>query len=339
MGLIATEWLTARPSHMEPRIIMQINQASGFARTLAGGGPRVQLDSEDKFVYIRRADMRATMVQNPAAGEMLPNANIIMSMIQCPTYLQRVRAEYNHHDTAMAGHWGIGLPEAQSVAMRQAHFQLLRDRTLFGANPLYGEGLLNTSGATTTTLPPDSFGNTTVLAYDNGQMALWLLQQVLAMKTRTYQLGTPRRFTFLGPQRTLGLFEYNIVQLTSYQRAGGGTASTTETLKAVAGDNGDVIEWAYDDTLIGQGAGGDDAVILVMPEVDPHISAGPIDTNEFAKLSEGFNANTLLYTDVAAPIEIPTPLPGGAIDVLSEMRATPGWGVRPEAVAILSLPY
>jgi hypothetical protein len=46
-----------------------------------------------------------------------------------------------------------------------------------------------------------------------------------------------------------------------------------------------------------------------------------------------------MYADVAAPIEIPTPLAGGAIDVQSEMRASPGWIVRPEALTILNIVY
>jgi len=46
-----------------------------------------------------------------------------------------------------------------------------------------------------------------------------------------------------------------------------------------------------------------------------------------------------MYTDVAAPIEIPTPLAGGAIDVLSEMTSTSGWAPRPEGVTIVSMQY
>lgn len=339
MGLIAPSVLTISPSHMEPQIIMQVNQASGFARTLSGGNPRVQLDSEDKAIYIRTAQMRTTMVQNPATGNVVPNPNIVMGMIQCPTYNQRIRTEYDHHDTAMASKWGLGLPEAYKFSMQQGHHLLLRDRTLYGALPGYGEGIVNTPGATSITLPPDTFGNTRASTYDNGQMALFLLQQVLAIKTRTYQLGVPRRFVFLGPQRTLGTFEYNVVQVTSYQRPGGGTDSTEGVLKRVAEEaGGDIIEWCYDDTLQGQGAGGSDLVILIMPEIDPH-QKQPLDTNLFAKLSQGFNDNSLMYTDMAAPMEIPCPLPGGAIDILTEMRASPGWVVRPDVLQLISLPF
>jgi hypothetical protein len=339
MGLIAPSVLTVSPSHFEPNIIMSVNQASGYTRTLAGGNPRVQLDSEDKMIYIRTAQVRTTMLQNPATGNVVPNPNIVMGMIQCPTYNQRIRTEYDHHDTAMASKWGLGLPEAYKYAMQQGHHLLLRDRTLYGALPGYGEGIVNTPGATTITLPPDTFGDTAAHNYDSGQMALFLAQQILAIKTRTYQLGTPRRFAFLGPQRILGIFEYNVVQLTSYQRPGAGTGSTLEMLKQIGIEAGnDVVEFAYDDSLIGQGTGGTDLVILIMPEIEPHLKQ-PLDTNMFAKLSQGFNDNSLLYTDMVAPLEIPTPLPGGAIDVLTEMRASPGWVVRPECLQLISMPY
>ena len=98
------------------------------------------------------------------------------------------------------------------------------------------------------------------------------------------------------------------------------------------------IVWAYDDTLIGKGAGGADAVIVVMPEVEKP-NGGKINTNEFAKLAPGLEACTIQLCDMAAPREIPTPLPGGAIDVLSEWRITSGWAVRPEAVTICAMTY
>jgi hypothetical protein len=223
--------------------------------------------------------------------------------------------------------------------MRQGHFQLLRNNLLYGVEPTNGEGLINTNGATAVSLPPDSFGNTTVLTYDNGQMATFLLTQLLNTKVRTMQLGLPQRFVILGPQRTLGLFEYpNIVQLTSYQRPGAGSTTTAGVLKDVAALNGDIVEWVYDDTLIGQGSGGTDAVIIIMPEVKKP-RADKINTNEFATLAPGLAATSLMYTDMAAPMEIPTPLPGGAIDVLSEIRSSPGWVVRPECLTIVSMIY
>lgn len=339
MGIAATSWVITHPSFMEPELILQQNQASGAFETLAGGNPRVRIGSEDKNIYIRRLDVRTKVQINQAAGNLLPSATIVPSLISAPTYLQRVRAEYDHHDTAMAAQWGTSIVEAQRLAMRQGHFQLLRNNLLYGVLPANGEGLLNANGATAVSLPADSFGNITARTYDNGQMAIFLLSQLSATKTRTMQLGIPRRFVFVGPQRILGLFEYqNIVQLTSYQRAGAGSNSTTGVVNDVAKWNGDEVVWAYDDTLIGQGAGGTDAILCVMPEIEIP-SAATINTNEFAKLTPGFKDCTVMYTDVAAPIEIPTPLPGGAIDVLSEMRSSPGWAVRPESLTIVSMTY
>jgi hypothetical protein len=339
MANLATSWVITHPAFIEPDLLLQYNQASGAFDALATGNPRIKLGSEDKYVYIRRLDARTKVSSSQSAANQLPSASIVPSMINTPTYLNRTRAEYDHHDTAMMAEWGMNIVEAQRLAMRQGHFQLLRNMLLYGNLPANGEGLLNTNGATAVNLPPDSFGNTTVRTYDNGQMAIFFITQLSATKTRCMQLGIPRRFTVLGPQRILGQLEYqNIVQLTSYQRAGAGSQSSASVVKDVAGWNGDTIDWVYDDTLIGAGSGGTDAVLIVMPEVEKP-RGKTWNTNDFATLSPDLSACTLMYADVAAPIEIPTPLAGGAIDVLSEMRASPGWGVRPEAVTVLSMTY
>jgi hypothetical protein len=137
----------------------------------------------------------------------------------------------------------------------------------------------------------------------------------------------------------MGAFEYqNIVELIQWQNAGGGTTSTAGLIKNVLAMNNDTISWVYDDTLIGKGQGGADLVIITMPKVKK-ISGQPINTNEFASVEPGIEACTLMYNDMAAPREIPTPIAGGAIDILSEQRTTCGWGVRPEAVTLISMTF
>jgi hypothetical protein len=130
----------------------------------------------------------------------------------------------------------------------------------------------------------------------------------------------------------------NIVQLTSYQRPGAGSATAAGVVQNVEGDLGDDIVWAYDDTLVGKGAGGTDVIVLAMPEVKKPVGRR-FNTNEFAQIAPGLEATLLQYIDMSAPVEIPTPLAGGAIDVLSEWRTTPGWPVRPEAVTIINMGY
>ena len=339
MAVISPSFVTLNPNYMLPEVLLPYSQASGAFDLLPGGEPLVRLGEGDLVAYIKRADVRTRMAAGQTAYNSLPSVGVAMSMISTATYLMRVRAEYDHHDTAAMGRWGLPIVEAQRLGMRQGHFQLARNALLYGFNPANGEGLLNTNGATAVSLPNDSNGNYTVVTYDNGQMAFFILGQISALKTRTNQLGIGRKFTILGPQRVLGALEYqNIVQLTQYQRIGGGTNSTAGVIKDIAESNGDEITWAYDDTLIGKGAGGVDAVIIVMPEVEKP-QGSKFNTNEWAKLAPGLDACTLQLCDMAAPREIPTPLPGGAIDVLSEMRITSGWGVRPEAVTIVSIQY
>ena len=339
MANVASSYTIVNPSYIDPGILLPYSQASGAFETLAEGQPLVRLSDGDLYAYIKRIDMRTKVAAGQSAYNQLPSISTTMSMISTPSYLLRVRGEYDHHDTAAMGRWGVSIVEAQRLGMRQGHFQLARTALLYGMNPANGEGLLNTQGATAVSLPADSNGNTTVVTYDNGQMATFILTQISALKTRTNQLGIGRKITILGPQRVLGAFEYqNIVQLTQFQRVGGGTLPTAGVVKDVLDMNEDEISWVYDDTLIGKGQGGTDAIIINMPEIQKP-QGSKINTNEFARLAPGIEACALQYCDLAAPREIPTPLPGGAIDVLSEWRITSGWGIRPESISVVSMQY
>jgi hypothetical protein len=339
MANIAPAFVIVNPSFIEPALLLPYSQASGAFDLLPTGEPLTRLGEGDLYVYIKRVDVRTKVAAGTAAYNLLPSISTTLEMISTPTYLLRVRGEYDHHDTAAMGRWGVDIVSAQRLGMRQGHFQLARSALLYGFNPANGEGLVNTNGATAVSLPPDSNNNDTIVTYDNGQLGVFLLTQISAIKTRTNQLGIGRDFTILGPQRVLGAMEYqNIVQLVQFQRTGAGTETTAGLVKDVLERSKDKIIWCYDDTLIGKGAGGTDAIIINMPEVRKP-QGSKINTNEFARLSPGMEACALMYCDMAAPREIPTPLPGGAIDVLSEWRITSGWGVRPGAVTIISVQY
>lgn len=335
MAADATSWVMTHPSHMEPGIVLQQNQKSDFPIALSGGRMRVQLGSEDKNVYLRQLAVRTQISSGQAGSNQIPSCSITTGLASAPTYLQQVRTEYDHHQTAMMAQWGISIVEGERLAMRQAHFIGLRNKALFGMIPANGEGIVNATGAITLALPADTFGDQTISSYDNGQMLLFLLGILQALKSRTYQFGRPSRFVILGPQQDVGYWEMtSIVQLTSYQRPGGGTATVAQSLKSVLKEANCELVFGYDDTLIGQGPGGTDLILFIMPEIETPDGPEP-NTNAFAGLGPSFNHNVLMYADVAAPVEIPTPLPGGAIDVLSEMRATTGWVIRPECVTIL----
>jgi len=338
MTLQASAYVTVNPSFIEPDILLQYSQASGFIDTLADGQLRTKIAEDDLVVYMKQLNLRTKMAAGTANYNELPGVDIMASMISTPTYALRVRSEYDHHDVAAGGRWGFSTVEAYRLGMRQANFQLARDANLHGMNPQNGEGLLNASGATAVNLPADSNGNDTVVTYDNGQMAFFLLGQIQAIKTRTVQLGLAKEFTILGPQRVLGTFEYNVVQLVQFQRVGAGTTSTAGVVKEVLMQNGDKITWAYDDTLIGAGYNGTDAVLLAMPQVTKP-QGSKINTNEFAKLSPGNPTCITQYCDMAAPREIISPMPAGATDFMQEWRITSGWVPRPQALTIISMQY
>jgi len=340
MGILGTTWTQVHPSLVEPGVLNRINQVSQFIRLVAGGAPRIMLTAEDLFVYVHTLDMRGQAATNQNAANLLPGATLRLGYISTPTYRVRAHAEWDHHDAANMARNNVNIVEGYRRANRQTIYQTLRNLALYGFNSNLSEGFLNTPGATATNLPPDTFGNDSVRTYDNGQMAIFLMNVILQLKIRTFQYGRPRRFVFLGPQRVIAQFQsLNIVQLTSYQRIGSGSATTAEMVAEIAKrTEGDVIEWCYDDTLIGQGAGGTDAVICMMPEVEQ--PSGPEwDTNEFARIEPNLAGCAFQYADMAAPLEITVPLALGAVDTMYEIRSTPGWCVRSEAETIISFPY
>src|ERR1019366_5299175 len=237
MANLAPAFVTVNPSYVEPGLLISYTQASGAFDALATGEPLSRLSEGDLYAYIKRVEVRSKAPPAQVAYNSLPSRTAVLAHISTPSYLLRVRAEYDHHDTAAMGRWGVSIVEAQRLGMRQGHFQLARNALLYGFNPQNGEGLLNSNGATATNLPADSNGQTTVVTYDNGQMGLYLVQQIGLIKQRTNQLGIGHKFTILGPQRVLGTFEYNVVQLVQYQRPGAGTTSTAGLVKDVAGMN------------------------------------------------------------------------------------------------------
>lgn len=332
-------WAVVEPSFMEPDILLQYNQVSGAFSLFAGENPRMKISTEDQYVYIKTLRLTTKTETGQGAANQLPGASIVPGLINTPAYLVQTRAEYDHHDTASAGRWGVGLPNAFRLAGRQGIFQQARNMALYGRQPSNGEGLLNANGATALELPPDSNGRTTIQTYDNGQMAFYLIGLMSTIKVRMFQMGQPSRICVCGPQRVLQQWEYQgIVQLTQFQRQGAGSMTTGEVVQAILKSNGDTIDWEFDDTLIGKGAGGTDAIIFTIPEIVKPRGSG-LNTAAFNTLEPGLDACVLMYMDMAAPREISTPLAGGAVDVVFEEKFTSGWAPRPEAVTILSAQF
>jgi len=337
MSGFAPSYVTVNPHHMMPELIMQYSLASGAFTTLATENPMPRLGEADLYVYAKKVQLTTQVSANQSTANQLPSASVIPSMISTATYRLQTRAQYDNFDEAATGAWGYALPEALRLAARQGIAQQLRNALLYGYNPANGEGLLNTAGATRVNLGADSNGNVGYSTWDSGQLAQFMLNMIGNLKTTTLQIGQPLRLVFLAPQRFIQQISYGgIVSLTQFQRIGAGVetaAGLVETVASWAG--GDDVSFAADDTLVGQGYGGTDAIILVAPELKIPRANAQINTNVFATLTPNQTATTLMLCDVAAPTEIPTPLPDGGITTLYTMRSTSGWGIRPEGMTIL----
>jgi len=329
------------PSFSEPDLIVTYAQASGCWSLLENERPRVKIGQDDLAVYINHLDVRTQAEASQFAPNFLPSATLRGSLYSTATYLFRVRADYGPHDMRAAGNYNVSLPNAYEMAMRQGIFQLARTALLNGISPANGEGLLNAPGLTAVNLPPDPYGNTTVQTYDNGAMVTFILEQIVDIMTKMYMTGAnlSGKVRILAPQRIFANFQISqIVQVTSFQRAGGGTSSVGQTAQQMLDEAGWDLEWGYDDTLIGAGSGGADAVIVTVPELEVPVMPG-INTNEFGEVKPNLKAVNLQYSDMSAPMKIPTPIPDGGLTEVYEQRFTSGWNIRPQGLTVISMTY
>jgi hypothetical protein len=338
MSTFAPAFVTVNPHYMLPELIVQYALASGAFSVLPNENPMPRLGEADLYVYAKKVQLTTQVSASQSTSNNLPSASVVPSMISTPTYRLQTRAQYDGFDETAAGHWNISLPEAMRLAARQGIAQQLRNALLYGYNAANGEGLLNAPGITTLNLGSDSNGNTTYSTWDSGQLAQFLLNMIGTLKVNTLQIGQPLRLVFLAPQRFIQQITYaGIVALTQFQRVGAGVETAAGLIETVAKwAGGDDVSFAADDTLIGQGAGGTDAILLIAPELKIPKANASINTNAFAAIAPNITATSLMLCDMAAPKEIPTPLPDGAITVQYTLRSTPGWQIRPEALQVLS---
>lgn len=349
MGLLAPARFTVNPSFTSPRALVSQSVRSGFMHLFPNGRPDVKLTEGAKAVYVPIYDIR-TLAKGAQTGvNELPSVQINASLISTPVYEQKIRVVYSREDLNAAASWQLSLANAYSLAMRQGHFQLLRDIALFGFNPQSGEGLLNSaSGTVSESLPADSQGHTTLDAYDAGEAFQAFLRAIngrlnacnlLGVSAQYNAGGPPVRVVILAPQRVLGLMASRVVELTSYQRPGAGSASITQSIiDVMKGSNVEVI-FAPDDSLKGRGTNNTDAVVLTIPELPDMGAQGAFDTNifgdEYESQERGCNA---LFVDRDLPAEITGPIGAEGTDLVSFMSSTAGWSLRGEATAILSVP-
>ena len=155
MAINVQSWVKAHPSTDIPGLIMPFSQPSGAFLALSGGAPEVRLGEEDQYVYVKRLDIRTATLGGQSSSNQMPGVDIDATYISTPTYLLRNRVEYDHHESNRAGQWGFPIDEAYVNGMNQGFFQQMRVANLYGMTPSNGEGLLNTNGASTTTLPAD----------------------------------------------------------------------------------------------------------------------------------------------------------------------------------------
>jgi hypothetical protein len=341
MSAFAPAITTVSPSMMLPEIVMQYSMASGAFDILSSGAPQPRLSSNDLLVYQKFLRVTTQAHVGQSLPGQLPSASIVPSYDQMMTYRTSTRSQYSHFDTEAANGWGYSLTNGLQLANRQGHAQNLRNMLLYGVKASNNEGVTNSPNAITVNLGSDSKGNDAYTTWDSGEMAKFLIGLIADLKTRMMLLGQSLTTVVLCPMRFMKAMEWTgIVELTSYQRPGAGTATVGTLAKTIVRDaSDDNLIFCQDDTLIGKGAGGTDLIVVTNPDLVIPEARQDINTNIFATLMPNQKAVNVMFCDVAAPTEIPSPIPDGGITTLYTMRSTPGWNFRSEGITLLSAKY
>ncbi|HDL7647653.1 TPA: hypothetical protein PXP53_003435 [Yersinia enterocolitica] len=341
MSAFAPAITTVSPSMIQPEIIMQYSMASGAFEILPGGAPSVKISSSDLAVYQKYLRATSQVHVGQSLPGQLPSSSISGGYDVMKTYRISSRSQYSYLDTDATSRWGYSLIEGLRLANRQGHAQQLRNMLLYGVEAVNNEGIVNSPNATTLNLGNDSKGNDAYTTWDSGELAKFMLGLIADQKTRMMLLGQSLTTVVLCPQRFMKALEWTgVVELTSYQRTGAGTATVGTMVKDIAKDaSGDEIIFCQDDTLIGKGAGGNDLIIITNPTLEVPEARQDINTNIFATLVPNQQAVNVMFCDMAAPTEIPSPMPDGGLTTLYTLRSTPGWNFRPEGVTLLSAKY
>ena len=93
MTIQAGAYALVHPSFVEPELLLQYSQPSGFIDLLAGGEPRVKIAEDDLFVYIKTLNLRSKVAAGTAGFNELPGVDITSQMISTATYLVQASAQ------------------------------------------------------------------------------------------------------------------------------------------------------------------------------------------------------------------------------------------------------
>ena len=323
------------PSFSDPNVVIQRSQVSGFPALF--NGLDTKLNETDLNVYYDKIAFTTQAQASQNQTGFLPSGSIVASTYGMPVYALKTISIIDREASFSAANYNIGLMEARKLLHRQSIFQAMRQAALFGIIPSNNEGITNSPNVLKQTLPADSFGNFFQLYNPNELFVYFLNNIIVPLQRATFSGGLRPRIVMLGTQRMLlAMNNAKIVELTSFQREGAGTASVGSSivLQGGQGSYGYEVQFEFDDTLEGVGPGGTDILIATIPSLENNPETA-FNTNAMsAGLVNEMTDNNKMYISGAAPVEVESPASQGATELYSYLRVTPGVAIKPEATII-----
>lgn len=260
-----------------------------------------------------------------------------LGQVSLPLYRLNAYVEYDENERAKfeALSNGVSLPAFLENLAKQGINQRKHQGILFGFDSKLAQGI--TANATTTNLPADSKGNTTLLAYEVSELQAFLSSLARSMMDVSFGMAKP--VIFASSVRVINYIRTAIVPTSNYIEAGG--------VDSVGGIYDRVVsEWLgvgkvqfiADNLLMGSGSE-PDTIMLIAPGYDQQAEATSEDVNQ--NLVGELNSITYntMYDAGEGLRRLDRPNDFGIYSTLLTYKMTPGAALRNEAVVTCDVNY
>lgn len=317
-------------------LVPQVQQVP-FERYL---GNKTNMGSMGKeYAYITMVtNMNSESQVGQQWGSQLANQQYTLGQIQVPYYNIEAYVEYNVDEQAKFEELsnGVALPNFLENLAKQGINQRRHQIILHGFDGTadLSQGIL--ANATTSNLPADSAGATTLTAYIPSELVKFLAQVIRNVMDTTY--GMLRPTIIASSSRVINYLATAIIPLQDSQKDGGGIDSVSGLFNRVMGWLGvGNVEFIQDSTLEGTGANGADKLVFIAPGLDGQVQADEQSQNLVGSLNS-ITYNT--WADYAEGLmRFDAPPDKGIYSAKYRMKMTPGVSLRSEAVRVVEIPY
>lgn len=322
------------PHVAAPKIIYKQAQEVPFMKYFGGNVEYLDIEGVEK-VYFNVVDGGGNArASRSSMSQSINEIFVRNSQIEAGVYYIQARSVLADDEDARAGKMGLPLQALQNATAQSVMGQAMHRGALFGFNGASGEGLINATGVASTALPTGSGGETSIEAYDAGELYQYLLGRINVAEAATRNMA---RVTYIAT--SVLIYNYivstKVLPATAYAITGGPrtiAAAINETRRAMGLPE---IDFIADDSLAGKGSSSKDLIILGLPKMKQQSPIG-FELNALGNGPMSDETLTGMIFGSADLIRKTAPIGTDAMGSTYKIVATPAIVKRPEGLYLIS---